>query len=215
MFFDLNWPDLPFDLLKKRTRILIIDDENFEYMPLLQKDGYSIDKWNDLVDEKVTELENGLYDIILLDIQGVGKDFSRNQGLGILMHLKKINPAQIIVAYSNSDYNLKYQDFFKLANDVIEKSQEYFHFKEIIDKNIKLRFSYEYYLTLILGKLDKSTDNKKINTLIRKSIKHNRSVIINKYLNSNNIDKETITFIINIISSAIQIYASLQGMRAT
>jgi CheY-like chemotaxis protein len=216
MFFELltfKWPELSFDELKKRTRILIIDDENFEYISLFKGDGYAIDKWDDIKTEKLTDLERGLYDIILLDIQGVGKELSQDQGFGILRHLKHSNPTQIIIAYSNSDYNLKYQDFFKLANDTIGKASDYFEFKEIVDKNIQMRFSYNYYYSLVEKEINNKADMKRVKRYFNKSLKGKDINIFSHYLNDANLSKDIISIIIQIISSALQIYLTLKGSK--
>jgi len=209
--FNFKWPELSFDELKKRTRILIIDDEDLEYIPLFESDGYAIDKWDDIKTEKLTELEKGLYDIILLDIQGVGKDVSQDQGFGILRHLKHSNHTQIIIAYSNADYNLKYQDFFRLADDTIGKTSDYFEFKEIVDKNIRKRFSYDYYYSLIEKEISNKADIKKVQKYFNKSLKARNTEEFSHYLNSVNLPKEIISVGIQILSSAIQIISSLQG----
>jgi len=209
--FNFKWPDLSFDELKKRTRILIIDDENFEYIPLFKGDGYAIDKWDDIKTEKLTELEEGLYDIILLDIQGVGKELSQDQGFGILRHLKRSNPTQIIIAYSNSDYNLRYQDFFQLADDTIGKTSDYFDFKEIVDKNIRKLFSYEYYYSLVEKEINNKADIKKVQQYFNKSLKTRDTKVFSHYLNSINLPKDIVSVIIQILSSAIQIILSLKG----
>lgn len=105
-----RWPEIPFEDIKKRARIVVIDDSEFIYLPLFKKDGYNIEKWSDIID--LPKLEIGYFDIILLDILGVGKEQSADQGLGILRHLRQVSPAQIIIAYSSSDWSLKYQAFF-------------------------------------------------------------------------------------------------------
>jgi DNA-binding response OmpR family regulator len=209
--FNFKWPELSFDELKKRTRILIIDDENFEYIPLFEDDGYAIDKWNDIKTDKLTELEEGLYDIILLDIQGVGKELSQDQGFGILRHLKHSNPTQIIIAYSNSDYNLKYQEFFQLANDTIGKTSDYFEFKEVVDKNIRMRFSYDYYYSSIEKEINNKADMKKVKQYFNKSIKAKNPQVFSHYLNNVNLPKDIVSVIIQILSSAIQIYLTING----
>ncbi len=40
-------------------------------------------------------MKDGDFDIIFLDIQGVGLKYSDQEGLGILEHLKKANPGQV------------------------------------------------------------------------------------------------------------------------
>ena len=83
---------LPFNEIRKRARILVIDDdeEAFPYK-LLEKEGYNVQYWPKV--EVLRDLENGEYDIIILDIFGVASaEMSTNDGLGILEHLKKHNP---------------------------------------------------------------------------------------------------------------------------
>jgi hypothetical protein len=76
-----TWPETPFEEIKKRARLLVIDDDVFAYCELFKRDGYAIDQWSDV--EDLNKLENGIFDLILLDIQGVGKTISPSeQGLG-------------------------------------------------------------------------------------------------------------------------------------
>jgi CheY-like chemotaxis protein len=211
MFGKLNWPNLEFDELKKRTRILVIDDNPFEYEGLFKDAHYSLDKWDDVKD--VTALEKGAFDIILLDIQGVGKGFSKDQGFGILKHLKNVNPSQIIIAYSNSDYKLAYQDFFKLANDTLDKSQDFYNFKEAIDKHITLRFSYDYYFNIISTRLGSNIDKTKLNKHFAKAIKKNDDQLLKNKLLGFEINQEAISFVLNVLSFAIDTYTTLHGMK--
>src|SRR5258706_2594560 len=98
-----KWPELSIDESRKRARILVIDDQKFAYLELFKRDGYNIDKWEDVTD--LQKLESGYYDVILLDIQGVARDISSDQRLGLLKHLHKVSPAQIVIAYSNADWS--------------------------------------------------------------------------------------------------------------
>jgi CheY-like chemotaxis protein len=101
----LKWPQPTIDEIRKRARILVIDDQEFPYAKLFERDGYSIKKWDDV--DNLTELEQGDHDLILLDLQGVGKAESAEEGLGILKHIRTRRPAQIIIAYSNADWPLR------------------------------------------------------------------------------------------------------------
>lgn len=138
MFLNLfkhpEWPVISLDEIKKRGRILVIDDTDFTYQQLFIRDGYTIDKWDDV--EELSKLESGYYDIILLDIQGVGRNESEEQGFGILKHIHSVNPAQIIIAYSNADWALKYQTFFDLADAKLDKRQDYVDFKRTVDQQL-------------------------------------------------------------------------------
>ena len=72
-----KWPELSPEQIRQRARVLAIDDCEFYYLTLFEKDGYAIEKWNDIDD--LQKLEKGYYDIILLDIHGVGKEHSADQ----------------------------------------------------------------------------------------------------------------------------------------
>lgn len=80
---------LPTTELVKRTRIVVIDDERTTFpFDVLQEQGYSIDHWPDVKD--ISKLESGFYDIIILDIGGIGRELDEtNEGISILKHLKK------------------------------------------------------------------------------------------------------------------------------
>ena len=45
-----EWPSLSLEEIKKRSRILVIDDNEFFYLELFRNDEYSIDKWDDVED---------------------------------------------------------------------------------------------------------------------------------------------------------------------
>jgi hypothetical protein len=96
-----EWPKVEHDEIVRRTRILVIDDGEFPYGRLFKRDGYNLEKWSTLKD--MGALERGDYDVVLLDLHGVGKAESSDQGLGVLRHIRETNPAQIVVAYSNAE----------------------------------------------------------------------------------------------------------------
>jgi CheY-like chemotaxis protein len=167
-----KWPKLELDEIRKRSRILVIDDNEFIYQNLFKNDGYTIEKWNDVDD--LPKLEKGYFDIVLLDIQGVGKDYSREQGLGILKHLHEVCPSQIVIAYSNADFSLKYQDFFKMADAVLAKSDDYVQFKRTVDRLLGERFTLGFYVNRIEKLVNPYTnDAEKIRALSKKAILQN------------------------------------------
>jgi CheY-like chemotaxis protein len=136
-----------FEEIKKRAKILVIDDNDFVYAPLFTRDGYTLEKWDDV--ENLEKLENNYFDLILLDIQGVGQNESEEEGFGILKHIRAKSPAQIVIAFSNADWSLKYQDFFDLADRKLAKSQDYVEFKRTVDDLLTQRFNYRFYIEKI------------------------------------------------------------------
>lgn len=202
-----SWPSFSLEDIRKRARVLVVDDMEFIYLTLFKKDGYTFDKWDDIDD--LQKLESGYYDIILLDIQGIGKAQSQEQGFGILKHLRNACPAQIIVAYSNADFSLKYQDFFKMADATLAKSDDYIQFKRTIDNLLAQRFSIGFYIDRITKMASPYlTDTSKLKELTTTAIlnKGKKDKLIS-YLQENIDNKEALSMIIKIVEIAIGIAA--------
>jgi len=126
----------------------VIDDQAFPHIVLFKKDGYTVQQWKDV--EDLASLENGDFDLILLDLLGVGRKHSSDEGLGILKHIRDRSPAQIVVAYSNADIPLSSQPFFRDADAVLHKTRaDYVEFKRTVDDLLDRRFSLGFYLDRI------------------------------------------------------------------
>ena len=207
MFGILNknkWPQLAFDEIKKRARLLVIDDNDFPYEELFERDGYTIDKWDDVDD--LPKLESGYYDVVLLDIHGVGAKESEEQGFGILKHIHTTSPAQIIVAYSNADWSLKYQDFFDLADSRLDKRSDYVDFKRTVDSLLKDRFSLGFYIDRIMKVFNGGvSETDKFHKVVEKAILSRNPIKLSNYLDSQIEDKDKIQIALSIVQVAIGI----------
>lgn len=133
--------------LKKRLRIVVIDDEDSFPVKLFQEAGYSIDKWDSV--ENYSKLESGFYDIIVLDITGIAKHISENDGLGVLEDLKRYNPTQIIIAFSQHSFDLSKAKFWQMADDHIAKPSDFLKIKRVINNLIETKFTSHRYLNSI------------------------------------------------------------------
>jgi DNA-binding response OmpR family regulator len=125
--------------LKRKTKVVVIDNEedSFPYK-LLQDDGYTIEWWEKVDAQKLHRLENGDFDIIVLDIIGVAdKELSDTDGIGVLKRIKSVNKHQLIVAFSGQSYDLSKTEFWKLADDALSKPVTFIQCKEILDSLIK------------------------------------------------------------------------------
>jgi len=162
--------------LRKRTRIVVIDDDPHSFpFDTLKREGYSIDHWPRV--ENLHTLEEGHYDIIFLDIQGVAKEYSKDDGLGILEHLKQANPSQIVVAFSAHSYDLSKNRFWQLADDSLSKPVDAAKCKEIIDNLIENKLTPLHYWKAIAellrhqGLTDRQVrriENKFVRAIVRK-----------------------------------------------
>ncbi len=157
-----------FNELKRRTKIVVIDDENSFPTKLFNDEGYSIEKWDEVKD--YSKLEKGLFDIIVLDIKGVAQHISKDDGLGVLVSLKNNNPAQIIISYSQHSFDLSKIEFFQLADENIAKPSDYLKIKNIIDNLISLQFKPERYISTLDQILSKNHIEEKIVLKIKAEI---------------------------------------------
>lgn len=115
---------IPFLELKKRCKILVIDDEEASFpTAALKNDGYTIDWWPRVDADGLARLEAGHYDLIILDIQDIAEPglSDTGDGLGILRRLKEANPAQLVVAFSGREFDLDAVPFWRLADDALRK----------------------------------------------------------------------------------------------
>lgn len=134
--------------LRKRVKIVVIDDEESSFPTKgLQDEGYTVEWWPIVDPSKLRRLESGDFDIIVLDIQGIVPPTisDTGDGLGILRRLKNVNPDQIIVAFSGKSYDLDSMQFFKRAEDVLRKPVSLIQCKEMIDRLIASHVSVRAY----------------------------------------------------------------------
>lgn len=204
IFRKKQWPKYSFDEIKKRARLLVVDDSEFPYKLLFERDGYNIDKWSDI--EDLSKLETGYYDVILLDIQGVGSNESQEQGFGILKHLRTVIPTQIIIAYSNADWALKYQTFFDMADARLDKRQDYVDFKRTVDDQLRLRFTLGFYLDRIVNQLGSSIEDvHKLRRTAKDAILSKKVDKLDHYLKTIIRNKDVIQIVLDIAKAAINI----------
>jgi len=145
--FEIKRSKVDFEELKKRLRIVVIDDEDSFPIQLFQEAGYSIDKWNAV--DNYSKLESGFYDIIVLDITGIADHISEDDGLGVLEDLKRYNPTQIIIAFSQHSFDLSKARFWQMADDYIAKPSDFLKIKRVINNLIETKFTSERYLNSI------------------------------------------------------------------
>lgn len=201
-----GWKPLPWEEIKKRARILVIDDGEFYYKQLFEKDGYTIEKWDDVDD--LPKLEAGHFDIILLDIQGVGRRQSTEEGLGILKHIHRTCPAQIVIAYSNADWSLKYKEFFDMADAALPKAADYVDFKRKLDELLKKRFSMGFYVDRALKVASPYIgDEEKTRQMIANAIDKKDLSKLESHLSFEIDKKDIVQIILQIVQVAIGVAA--------
>lgn len=90
----------------KNSKICIIDDGVHDLRSLIK--GLKAEGFNNLVEKKkvtsINELLRENFDLVILDITGIAKDISAEDGIGVLMELKRNNPALQILVVSGSTF---------------------------------------------------------------------------------------------------------------
>lgn len=116
---DLNVPSLKLKTLeRKQIPIMVIDDEPFSYLEHIKTHRFDIEYFEDIQTIESAEA----YEIILCDIQGVGKKFnSKYEGAHVIAELRKKYPFKTIVAYTGYKHDPSFNRFFALADFSVNK----------------------------------------------------------------------------------------------
>lgn len=120
---------------RKDVPIVLIDNEQFDYLETLRIHGFNITHLKDL-----DEIQNVLgYEIILCDIKGIGKKFkSKFEGAHIMKEIHKKYPFKIIYAYTGYTYDPTFNEYLKIADSVLKKDIEHDEWVEALDNAIGL-----------------------------------------------------------------------------
>lgn len=200
-----RWPNPTHEQIVKRSRLLVIDDQDFSYMPLFKRDGYAVEKVANL--RRLPEIESGRYDVILLDLFGVGDKESADQGFGVLQHIRQHNPAQLVVAYSNAEWSLDYQPFFEDADAVLHKTKaDYYEFRSTVDELLDRRFSIGFYLERAAQELAGNEVNlSRAERRIRDAILTSKSDKLQHYLSPRVDSPATVDRVLQIVAIAVEV----------
>jgi hypothetical protein len=119
---------------KSAVSVLFIDDDTkFQVVNILKRNGWT----NTRIIKDVTSLEQpevASADIFFVDIQGVGVSLGfKDQGLGLVIALRKKYPSKKIVIYSAEDANA-FHAAFGQANERISKDADPYEFMEAVER---------------------------------------------------------------------------------
>lgn len=120
--------------LKRNTQILVIDDDEFVYLEPLRRNEFHIVHRSDLASlSDVAE-----YDIILCDIRGVGKFLeSTFEGAYLVKQIKEKYPNKIVISYTASSYDPRYQEYLSYADDTILKGTALEDWDSLLSRKIR------------------------------------------------------------------------------
>jgi CheY-like chemotaxis protein len=143
----LRSPEL--DELKAVTKVLVIDDQPFEFIKPLRSNGFKISHVSDV--RSTNDIESGKFDVVLPDLHGVGTSLSDDQGLGLLRQLKQASPAIPVIAYSSARWPLSAAGELELANEVLDKARASLpDFRQVIELNLVRSASIDHYVECLM-----------------------------------------------------------------
>lgn len=103
---------------KRATRVIVIDDKDVPQVPILRDRGYDIKQISDIEDINML----GSYDIVFVDIKGIGKKFkSPLEGAYVAKKTKEAFPYKKVILFTGSQYEDKYNDALKRCDGYIVK----------------------------------------------------------------------------------------------
>lgn len=123
-------------LLQERDkyRIAFIDDQNPPLIKAIEKHGFDLTHFQDI--SNVNEIKK--YDIVICDIQGVGKSFgSEFEGGHLIKEIRLNYPLKYLIAYSGKSFDMRYNQFFKLCDNVAMKQTDITDWINYLDSAIK------------------------------------------------------------------------------
>ena len=120
---------------RKDVKIAIIDDDTFPYLSILTKHKFNIDTFKD-----VTNIESmSTYDIILCDIQGVGKELNTNyQGAYLLKEIYERFPSKVLISYTAHATDITFNKYLQYAEFSMKKDASSEDWVEKLDQAISL-----------------------------------------------------------------------------
>jgi CheY-like chemotaxis protein len=206
MFGSRTLPAAPdFETARKNARILNIDDQEWPYEPLMERDGYHVERWPEI--KNLSQLTDGHYNLILLDIQGVGlAEDQKLQGLGILEHIKKTNPAQSVIVYSSKALKPSLNRYVSMADAVLDKADPYVKFKSAVDDLIVNRTSFEYFVAVMNRELgsDAARAPKAVQYALT-AAKTGSTEKLSRYLDKVLTNGQTITTVLGIVAAGVKV----------
>lgn len=119
---ELHTPERVMNKIKREdVNMVLIDDEQFPYLELLKQHKFNIDTLNNIT--SLTTLDG--YDVILCDLNGVGKNYSEKfQGAYLVKEIYKRYPFKIIISYTGISFDARYNEYLKYADFSVKKDVE-------------------------------------------------------------------------------------------
>lgn len=119
--------------VKAKVRILFIDDEKFNMINILKKAGWkNIEYKKDLSDLDDNAVLSA--NVIFVDINGVGCNLFRNQGLGLAAAIKNKHQDKRVIIYSAEPNGDRFDTALRQVDACLPKNAEPIEFMNLIEE---------------------------------------------------------------------------------
>jgi len=148
----------------KKIRIAFVDDQENDFFDLFKDWGYDVEHI-EAVDKlaQLEQLANGRYQLIFLDIRGVGTALKMD-GIGVLQHIKTRNPLVYLVVCSGARFDSNETRLIKeYSDDVIPKDTSAETYIGVVETAVR-SVSIASYISA-LSNLGIEIDSRKISSL--------------------------------------------------
>jgi DNA-binding response OmpR family regulator len=202
-------PDI--EKVRRHARILVIDDQAFPAQRNFTRDGYHLERWPSI--KNLSQLTDGDWDVILLDIQGVGLvESPALQGLGILKHIKKSNPAQAVIIYSAKPQAVSSTEYLVLADAVFDKGMSYLEYKEKVDELLLRHATPGYFIAAMNRELGESAAL--VPRAVPKALRAFRAGNtdgLRRYLGASLTDQEKVETLVHVITIGVRVVSAVSS----
>lgn len=132
---DSGVENVSLDTRKMITQILFIDDDTkFKVVSILKTAGWVNTKTVKDISNYDDPVVNSA-EIIFVDIQGVGKLLqTRDEGLGLALHLKKKYPDKKVIIYSAETQGDRFHEALRKADGFLPKNAEPYEFQQLVEQ---------------------------------------------------------------------------------
>ncbi|HBH71424.1 MAG: Response regulator [Parcubacteria group bacterium GW2011_GWC1_42_11] len=124
---------LSIEEIKKITKILFIDDEDFGVtLSTIRNAGWNVNQINDVINFDAEDIKSA--DIIFMDYVGVGNVLTpKESGIGLLKSIKKRYPEKFIIFCSGYAGHIPGSEVHSIADAWIDKHADAFVFVDQIE----------------------------------------------------------------------------------
>lgn len=136
-----NLPDRSLNDLKSLTRIIFIDDKDFNVVEILKRSGWQNTKRLDDLDSlDAADIKEA--NIVFVDINGVGEDLGfKDEGLGLLGALRDKYPSKKLIIYSADTTGDRFHPSLSKADATLPKNADPYQFQRLVEDYSREAFS--------------------------------------------------------------------------